>query len=104
MLTAKIKKSRRHRRGLSVRLKVNRQVLIQKNRRKEKMYLKIFQMERFVETLDDEKKRIRIGRKFIPNGQFLEKKDISEIKRDCFTTRNVRFKNKKKVRKLKGRK
>ena len=58
----------------------------------------------FVETLDNENKRIRVGRKFVRNGQLLSKQNISQIKIDCFTTPNVRYKNKKKVSKIKGRK
>lgn len=58
----------------------------------------------FVETLDNESNRIREGRKFILTNQRLSKNDITAIKKDCFTTPNVRYKNKKKVRRIKGRK
>lgn len=57
----------------------------------------------FVETLDDNKNRIRESGKFIPNGQTLEKSDVVAIKKESFTAPKVRFKNKKKVRKIKGR-
>ena len=58
----------------------------------------------FVETLDNENKRIRVGKKFIPNGQKLSKENVSTIKKDCFTNPKVRYKNRKKVRRIKGRK
>ena len=58
----------------------------------------------FVETLDNNSETIKVSGKFIPNGQFLNNQDVIEIKKDSFTTKNVRYKNKKKVRKIKGRK
>lgn len=58
----------------------------------------------FVETLDNKNNRIRVGNKFIPNGQKLSSKNVSAIKKDAFTNPKVRYKNKKKVRKIKGRK
>ena len=57
----------------------------------------------FVETLDNESERIRTSKKFIPNGQHLDKKDVLAIKKESFLSPNVRYKNKKKVRKIKGR-
>ena len=57
----------------------------------------------FVETLDNENKRIRVGGKFIPNGQKLSKQNVSIIKKDCFKTPNVQGKNTQKVREIKGR-
>ena len=38
----------------------------------------------FVEIMDDSGKRIRIGAKFIDNGQRLSRQNVSEIKKDCF--------------------
>jgi len=35
----------------------------------------------FVETLDDKNKRIKVGKKFISNGQKLSKEDVSIIKK-----------------------
>lgn len=58
----------------------------------------------FVETLDDENKRVKISKKFIPNGQKLSGKNIATIKKDCFNNPKYRYKNKKKVRRIKGRK
>lgn len=61
----------------------------------------------FVETLDNENKRIKnsgkVG-KFIESNQKLTKHDVAKIKKDCFTNPKVRYKNKKKVRRIKGRK
>lgn len=57
----------------------------------------------FVETLDNKNNRIKVGKKFIPNGQVLSKENVTTIKKDSFTSPNVRYKNKKKVRKIKGR-
>ncbi len=57
----------------------------------------------FVETLDNENNRIKISKKFINNGQKLSNSNVSTIKKDSFTTPKVRHKNKKKVRRLKGR-
>lgn len=57
----------------------------------------------FVETLDDKNNRIKVSNKFIPNGQVLSKQNLNTIKIDSFTTPSVRYKNKKKVRRLKGR-
>ena len=58
----------------------------------------------FAETLDNANKRIIIGRKFIYNGESLSKKQVAIIKKDCFTNPITRYKNKKKVRRIKGRK
>lgn len=58
----------------------------------------------FVETLDKDNKRIKIGGKFIPNGQKLTQEDVTAIKIDSFSSPKVRHKNKKKVRRIKGRK
>ena len=58
----------------------------------------------FVETLDDDNRRIKIGKKFIPNGKRLSKQDVAVIKKDCFTNPKYRHKNKKKVRRIKSRK
>ncbi len=58
----------------------------------------------FVETLDNESKRIKIGPKFIKSKQTLSNEDITAIKKDCYSNPKSRYKNKKKVRKLKGRK
>lgn len=58
----------------------------------------------FVETLDDENKRIKVGRKFIRGKQKLSKENVYTIKKDCFTNPTYRYKNKKKVRRIKGRK
>ncbi len=57
----------------------------------------------FVETLDNKGKRIKASEKFIFNGQQLSKEDITVIKIDSFKSPNVRYKNKKKVRKIKNR-
>lgn len=57
----------------------------------------------FVETLDDNHQRIKVSRKFVPNGQKLDKTDVLTIKKDSFTSPTVRHKNKKKVRKIKER-
>lgn len=58
----------------------------------------------FVETLDDTNRPIRVGGKFIPTGKRLSNYSVSAIKQDCFTSENVKQKNIKKVRWLKGRK
>jgi hypothetical protein len=58
----------------------------------------------FVETLDDENNRIRVGWKFIRKNQRLSKRNVAKIKKDCFTNPKYRYKNKKKVRRIKGRK
>lgn len=58
----------------------------------------------FVEIMDDTGKRIRIGAKFIDKGQRLSKENVTTIKKDCFTNPSVKYKNRKKVRVIKGRK
>ena len=58
----------------------------------------------FVEILDDTGKRIRIGSKFIYKGQRLSKENVATIKKDCFTNYSVKYKNRKKLRVIKGRK
>ena len=58
----------------------------------------------FVEIMDDTGKRIRIGAKFIDKGQRLSKENVTAIKKDCFTNSSVKYKNRKKVRVIKGRK
>ena len=58
----------------------------------------------FVEIMDDKGKRIRIGSKFIDKGQRLSKENVAVIKRDCFKNPSVKYKNRKKMRTLKGRK
>jgi hypothetical protein len=60
-----------------------------------------------VETLDDENKRIRasFGKsgKFIAKGKPLSQRDVSAIKKDCFNNPKYRFKNRKKVQRIKNR-
>ena len=58
----------------------------------------------FVEIMDNSGKRIRVGAKFIDKGQRLSKENVKMIKKDCFTNPSVKYKNRKKVRTLKGRK
>lgn len=57
----------------------------------------------FVETLDNDNRRIRIGRKFIYRGQHISKRDVSAIKKECFNNPKYKNKNKKKVRRMKRR-
>ena len=54
--------------------------------------------------MDDTGKRIRKGAKFIDRGQRLSKENVTVIKKDCFTNHSVKYKNRKKVRVIKGRK
>ena len=54
--------------------------------------------------MDNEGKRIKVGAKFIDKGQRLSKENVTAIKKDCFKNPSVMYKNKKKVRVLKGRK
>lgn len=49
-------------------------------------------------------KYIRVGRKFIPNGDYLSKQNVAIIKKDCFASPKIKYINKKKIRNLKGRK
>ncbi len=60
-----------------------------------------------VETLDDENNRIRanFGKsgKFIAKGKPLSQEDVSAIKKDCFNNPKYRFKNRKKVQRIKNR-
>lgn len=58
----------------------------------------------FIEILDNENKRIRTGKKFINKGQKLSPKNVSKIKKDCVSNPKSRYQNKKKLRKIKGRK
>lgn len=58
----------------------------------------------FVETKDNNGNNIRVSGKFIYNGKSLFPTDVVEIKKDCFTSKNVRNTNKNKVREIKGRK
>lgn len=57
----------------------------------------------FVETLDDKDQNIKVGKKFIPSGQMLSQKNVTEIKKDCYKNPKVNKINKQKTRKLKGR-
>ena len=58
----------------------------------------------FVETLDNQNNRIKINRKFIKSKKKLTKDNISKIKKDCFNNPKSRYKNRKKVHTMKGRK
>lgn len=58
----------------------------------------------FVETLDDKDENIKVGKKFIPSGQMLSKKNVTAIKKDCYKNPKVNKINKQKTRQLKGRK
>ena len=58
----------------------------------------------FVETHDDENKRIKIGPKFIPTKKRLSKHQVAVIKKDCFNNSKSSYYNKKQVRHIKGRK
>ena len=60
----------------------------------------------YVETKDDEGKPIRIGKKFSPKSKKddLSKCSIAEIKKKTFRTSSAATANRRKVRKMKGRK
>ena len=58
----------------------------------------------FVETLDDKNQNIKVGKKFIPSGKMLSKKNVTAIKKDCYKNPKVNKINKQKTRQLKGRK
>ena len=58
----------------------------------------------FVETLDNEGNPIRVGSKFISRGAKVSSHAVSVIKKDSFKDSKTRKINRRKVRKMKGRK
>jgi hypothetical protein len=57
----------------------------------------------FVETKDNINMPIKVGHKFIKTNKRLSKENLTTIKKDCYSSRNVSYVNRKKTRKLKGR-